>query len=309
MSMRVPSLMNNAQSLLDLQRIKASYAAVSQQLTTGQAAPNLGDDPSGTALVMNYQSSISLNTQYMGQADTATSQLQSSSTVLTTMGSNISRLLELGQEGLAGTSSPSSRVAIGSEVDALRSDLIGLGNTQASGKYLFAGTKTTTKPFLDNVPAAGGLPQSVTYQGDAGTVRLDLGTSNSVVTNIPGSTLFFGPGGQGSATDLLAQTTALRDALTSNNTAALQTAYDNLQTINDRINVAMADLGGRENGITTLKDGLSAFNSNLTTIQSSVASVDYPTAITQFSQDSVAQQATLSVMAKSNQKSLFDYIG
>jgi len=308
MTMRVPSMMNNAQSLLDLQRIKASYAETAQQLTSGQADPNLGDDPSATSLVLNYQSSISLNKQYMAQADTATSQLQSTSTVLTSMGTDINRLLELGQEGLAGTADASSRVALGSEVDALRSDFIGLGNTEASGKYLFAGTKTTTKPFLDNVPATATNPQSVTYQGDSGTISLDLSPSNSVVTNIPGNSLFFGPGGQGSSTDLLAQTTALRDALASNNTAGLQTAYDNLKTINDRINVAMGDLGGRENGITTLKDGLSAFNSNLTTIQSSVASVDYPTAITQFSQDSVAQQATLSVMAKTNQKSLFDYI-
>jgi flagellar hook-associated protein 3 FlgL len=311
MAMRVPSLMNNAQSLLDLQRIKQAYADTSQQLTTGQAAPNLGDDPSGTSLVLNYQASISLNTQYMGQADTATSQLQSSSTILSSLGTNLNRLLELGQEGLAGTATASSRTAIGSEVDSLRNDLISLGNTQASGKYLFAGTMTTTKPFA-NAPGdyttTPPTPDSVTYNGDSGIIKLDLGTTTSVATNIPGNTLFFGPGGQGSATDLLAQTTALRDALNSNDPVALQAAYNNLKTINDRINVSVADLGGRANGVAQLKSGLSAFNSNLTTIQSTVASVDYATAITQLNQESIAQQATLSVMAKANQKSLFDYI-
>jgi flagellin-like hook-associated protein FlgL len=144
--------------------------------------------------------------------------------------------------------------------------------------------------------------------GDDGIINLDLGTTASVATNLPGSSLFFGPGGQGSSTDLLAQVTALRDALSSNNTAAMQTAYTNIQSISDRLNVAVADMGGRENGVTQLKDGLSSFNTNLTSIQSSVASVDYATAITQLNQESVSQQATLSVMAKSNQKSLFDYI-
>ena len=36
--------------------------------------------------------------------------------------------------------------------------------------------------------------------------------------------------------------------------------------------------------------------------------MDYPTAITQLNQESVSQQATLSTMAKSNQRTLFDYL-
>jgi flagellar hook-associated protein 3 FlgL len=189
--------------------------------------------------------------------------------------------------------------------------MISLGNTQASGKYIFAGTMTTTKPFA-NVPGnyAVNPPvlDSTSYAGDNGLINLDLGTSVTVATNIPGSTLFYGPGGQGSSTDLLAQTAALRDALNGVPGSNLQTAYNNLQAISDRINVSVADLGGRENGVTQLKNGLDSFNTNLSTIQSSVALVDYATAITQLTQESTSQQATLSVMAKSNQKSLFDYI-
>jgi flagellin-like hook-associated protein FlgL len=41
---------------------------------------------------------------------------------------------------------------------------------------------------------------------------------------------------------------------------------------------------------------------------SSIQSVDYATAITQLTQEGVAQQATLSTMAQTNQKNLFDYI-
>jgi len=305
MSMRVARVLNNPQSLLDLQRVKQGYSSTVQQLSSGKAIVNIGDDPTGTSQIMNYGSSIDLNSQYMDQVDTANSQLKSVSTVLTTIGTDISRLLTLGQEGLANTTPAGSQAAIASEVDALRTNLISMGNTQVQGKYIFAGTNTTTKPFVDNPSTT---PQSVTYQGNSGIINLDVGVSASVATNIPGDSLFFGPSGQGSSTDLLAATTGMRDALNSGDQTALATAYDHLQTISDRINVSVAELGGRENGITALKTGLSDFNSNLTSLQSSIASADYPTAITQLNEQGVAQQATLGTIAKSNQRNLFDYL-
>jgi len=314
MTMRVPNIMNNAQSMLDLQRIKQQYSNTVQQLTTGSAIVNVGDDPAASAQIMNYQSSVDLNSQYISQADTATAQMQSTSTVLTAVSSDINRVLSLAQSGLA--ASNTSAAAESSEVDALRTDLISLGNTQTQGKYIFAGTNTTTVPFADD---SATTPQSVSYAGNEptaanpnqGLIKVNLGQSATVTTNIPGSTLFYGPNGtadKGSATDLFAQVTAVRDALTSGNTAALQTAYTNLQAISGRFEVAQTDMGGRENGVTTLQNNLSDFNANLTAQQTKVAAVDYPTAITELNQESVAEQASLSAMSKANQKSLFDYI-
>lgn len=306
MTLRVPNLMSNAQSLLDLQRIKQQYSNTVMQLTTGKAIVNLGDDPTSSAQIANYQSSIDLNSQYIAQANTASGQMSSTSTVLTSMNSDINRVLLLAQEGLS--TSNTGQAAEASEVDSIRTDLIALGNTQTQGQYLFAGTATTTQPFLDNVPATGTTPQSVTYAGNSGLNNLSVGSSTTVTTNIPGNTLFFGPSGQGSATDLLAQVTAVRDALTSGNTAALQTATTNLTAISSRIETSGTDMGGRENGLSTLQNNLTDFNANLSSQQSSIESVDYPTAITQLNEESVAQQAALSAMAKSSAKTLFDYI-
>jgi flagellar hook-associated protein 3 FlgL len=305
MTMRVPNLMNNAQSMLDLQRIKQQYAGTALQVSSGKAIVNLGDDPAGTAQIMNDQTSISRNADYLDAGNTATAQMQSSSEVLTTMGLHLDRLLELGQEGLGGTATADSQAGIATEVDALRTDLISLGNTQASGKYIFAGTKTTTAPFVDG---PGPDATTVTYNGNDGIIKMELSPSVTVATNIPGSALFFGPGGQGSATDLLAQTAALRDGLLNNDREQVQTAYRNLQTISGRLNVSVADLGDRENGVAALDNGLTTYNQNLTNQQSTISSVDYPKAITQLNEDGVAQQATLNTVAKTNAKTLFDYI-
>jgi flagellar hook-associated protein 3 FlgL len=306
MTMRVPNLMNNNASLLDLQRLKQQYAETVQELSTGQANPNLGDNPAAEAQVEGYQASINVNAEFVAQANTANSQLQASSTALTSMGTDITQLLQLGQEGLAADTTPTTQAGISSQVSALRQDLIALGNTQVQGNYIFAGTKTTTVPFVDNQATT---PPSTTYNGNSGITSLTLSPSVNVATNIPGDTLFYGGTGlQGSSSDVLAQAAAMAQALTTNNTAAIQTAYNNLQTISSRINVSVADLGEREDGVTALQDGLSAYSQNLTTQQSSIASVNYANAITQLNEEGVAQQATLSTIAKSGQKTLFDYI-
>ena len=312
MTMRVPNLLNNAQSMLELQRIKQQYAKTVMQLTTGKAVVNLGDDPTASAQISNYQSSIDLNAQYISQADTATGQLQNSSTILTSITNDINRLMELGQGGTSGNASANA-----TEVDSIRTDLISLGNTQIGGKYLFSGTAASSNPpFVDSGPAVAPATQSVTYNGDNSTTQLNISSSATVTTNIPGDTLFFGGSvvanpaiqGQLSPTDLLGQTAALRDALTSNNTAGVQTALDNLKAISSRIGVLTTDLGGRENGVTTVQTGLSDFNANLQSQLSTIEAVDYPTAITELNQESLAQQASLNALARANQKSLFDYI-
>jgi flagellar hook-associated protein 3 FlgL len=300
MTMRVASLMNNTKTMMDLQRLKQSYSQTSQQLSSGKQINNIGDDPSRTSQIMDYQSSIDLNSNYLTQLDTATSQLQGASTVVATIGTDIARLLELGQEGLGNdTAVAGGPEAIAPEVDAIRTAFINLGNTQVAGRYLFGGSNTTEVPFDDDG----------SYHGNNKVVELDVSPSASVITNIPGDTLFFGGAGkQGTDSDLIAQTQNMATALKNNDQVLLKTTYDNLQSISATINSHAAELGGRENGILALKSGLNDFNSNLTTIQSSLASTDYPAAISKLNQDSVSQQASLNTMARSNSKSLFDYM-
>jgi flagellin-like hook-associated protein FlgL len=91
MTLSVPNLMNNPQSMLDLQRIKQQYSNTVMQLTTGKAIVNLGDDPTSSAQIASYQSSIDLNSQYIAQANSAGAQMQSTSTVLSSMTSDINR--------------------------------------------------------------------------------------------------------------------------------------------------------------------------------------------------------------------------
>jgi flagellar hook-associated protein 3 FlgL len=306
MTLRAPNPMNNSQALLDLLRTKGRYADYIQQLTTGKRIVNVGDDPTGTALIMDFSNSIKRNGQYVTLIDNAASMLKGSENALDSVNNTLTRLLELAQQGGSDTTTASGRATLAKEVDSLRTDLISTANTQEQGKYLFAGTLTTTVPFADDTST---VPQSVTYSGNGGLVNLDVSISSTVTTNLPGNEVFFGPGGQGSATDLFAAVTALRDALTANDTAQIKTAATNLKSISDRVNGLLTDLGGRQSSLSALKDNLESFSANLKSIQDSYEAVDYPTAIMGLNKESVAQEAILRTMGKVNQSSLFDYLG
>lgn len=301
MSLRTVNPGTSYQTLLDLQRAKARMATLSEQISAGSRLTSLGDDPTDCAQVVTLQASIDRNTAYIAQAKSAASFLASSETALSSVNESTTRLLELAEQGLSDTTT-SGRTSIAAEVEGLLDSIQSLANTQAQGKYLFAGTQTTTVPF---VTTAG----TTTYAGDNQTVDLQVSSSTTITTNLTGDVVFFGTGGQGSGTDLFAQTAALRDALTANDTTAMQAAFDNLKAIQSSLNDQLAMLGGRQSTLDSLQEGLSGHNLSLQSIQTSYEELDYAAAVSAYSEAQTIQQASLSMLASRSELNLFDFIG
>jgi len=307
MSLRTPNPLTSYQTQIDLQRSKGRMAILSQQIASGNRLVHLGDDPTGSALVLDFQNSIVKNKQFVAQATSAGSFLQTTETSLSSLNDSITRLLEIGQQGLSDTTGASGRVRIAQEVNGIRDNVLSIANTQSQGKYLFGGTQTTTQPFSWSTPPA---TWPANYAGNAGSINLDVSATTSITTNISGDQVFFGgPAGQGTATDLFQQVTNLRDALNTNNSAGIQAAYSNLQTIQSRLNDQITDVGARQGSMDQLKNDMESYNTSLQSIQSSYQAVDYPTTVTDYYQEQNSQQAALSMIAKTGKTSLFDYLG
>lgn len=303
MSLRTPNSTINLNMILDLQRTKARIGVLTEQIATGKRINRPGDDPTGSAVILDLQNSIDRNSAYIQQSESALNFLSRSELGAQSLIDSITRLFELSAQALTGPQTAASRAAAAPEVDAIRSSIISIGNTQAQGKYIFAGTATLTAPFTG--PSAG----PIAYGGDGGLISMDVSAGYSVTTNVLGSTLFFGPGGQGSATDLFQAVTDLRDGLNANNTALIQTASTNLDAIFARVNQTIADLGGRQAGLIDLQNTLESANLGLESVLTSTEQIDYPSVATEFSVAETTQQATLSTLAKVNLKNLFDYLG
>lgn len=302
MSLRTPSSIFTRDALLGLQGLNERISLLQKQIATGSRLVQASDDPAGAAVVVNMKASIGANTQYLKQVNEAMAFLQDTELMTSSLTEGLTRLRELGARAQDPTLTAGARAAMGAEIDGIRSNFISYANTKAQGKYLFAGMQTQTIPFSG--PAAG----PIVYAGDSNSISVDVGPSRSVDMNVPGDRLFFGAGGQGSATDVFQQVTDFRDAINSNNLPAMQTALTNLTAIFDQVGVVTTDLGGRQNSLLQLKDALETFNLTLQGVQNSVEDLDYPQAVTDFTNAQTAQSATMSTLARVNQKNLFDFL-
>ena len=304
MSIRMPSSIESRQMLLALQQTQDRLAQNTQRISSGNRITNPGDDPSGAATIVDLGNSIQANTQFQAQADSANAFLQSSGDVLNSVTNDLTTLQQLAQQGMSSTTDAAGKASIAAQVDALRTNLTALANTKVQGKYLFAGTQTQTQPF--NPPASGATP----YLGDSNSINLSVTVGTTVTTNVTGDKAFYTTDAAGNPIDLFQVTAALSQGLTSNNTAQIQTAYDNLQRLQSSVTQVQTDLGGRQAGLTDLKNILSSFNVSLQSLQNNVQDTNYPTTITQFTSDQTVQSATLSALAKTNsQQNLFSYLG
>ncbi len=301
MSFRTASTTQQRQSLLDLQRTQERLAQNRTRITTGSRITGPGDDPTASAAILDFNNSIQANTQSIRQADAALSYLAPAENSVAGAIEATIRLTELAAGG--------SSASVG-ELDAIRSNLLSMANAQSQGKYLFAGTKTTSAAFVLANPSD---PTSqVTYQGDSGSIQLTLDGNatnpNRVTTNVPGDTAFFGAGGMGSSTDIFQAVTDLKAGLNANDPVAVNVVAGHLDLILANLNKVQADLGGRQAGLFDLKDTLTNFNTTLEALQSSVEATDYPKVMTEVTADETLQSVTLSTMAKTNKVNLFDYL-
>lgn len=302
MSIRTVASTENRQSLLDLQRTNERLANNLTRISSGHRLINPGDDPAAAAAIVDLGNSIQANTQFLKQIDSATSYLSPSEDAVNAAVNANMRLQELAAGAGGSTLTAADRASYLTEIDSIRTNLVSIANTQSQGKYLFAGKMTTTVPFTDAVPPA--LPA---YNGDQGSINLDVTASQSVATNIPGDQVFE-KGGSGSASNFFQAIADLRVGITSNNLAQIQTASDNLKSVLDNLNQVLAELGGRQAGLLALKDTLSGFNVSLQGLQNTQQETDYPKAAVEYSSDQTAQSATLSSMAKISKTNLFDYL-
>jgi flagellar hook-associated protein 3 FlgL len=307
MSLRTPSTDYYRQALLNLQNVQEQIAQNTQRLTSGNQITSPGDDPTGTATILNFENSIQTNTQFLAQATAANGLLQSAADAFTSIISDANNLQVLAQDALGSSSTaPGGMATMAPQVEAIRTNLLSAANTQFQGKYVFAGTATTTTPFMDAGPPAG----AISYQGNSGIINLGVSATATVATNIPGNTAFSGSAnGVTSATGLFQIVNNLYTAISSNDTAGVKTAATDLSNIMNNLYQQQATIGGRQAGLNSLQTTISNINVSLQGLQSNIQSTNIPQTYTDLTNEQTVQSAILSTMAKSNTNNLFNYLG
>ena len=183
--MRITHRMIAGSASLNLQQTLARLDQRAQQAYTGKAFRRPSQDPVGINRVMRYREAISRSSRFKLNIGEAKGWLQATETALREGLSALQQIEELTIYGANGGLSQAELDAIAEEVHEFYEHLIGVGNTEYNGLYIFGGYCTGSAPY-------GWDEGTLRYYGDAGERRLEISMHQEVVMNLHGERAFGG---------------------------------------------------------------------------------------------------------------------
>jgi flagellar hook-associated protein 3 FlgL len=117
------------------------------QMAKGKRILKPSDDPLSLAKAVRSKALLADNRQFLRNIGDALSWLENTEPELDAMVTVLTELKETAVEGASDTKTAGQRQVLAQEVEGLLERLVDLANTQFGGKYVFAGTYTTTAPY------------------------------------------------------------------------------------------------------------------------------------------------------------------
>jgi flagellar hook-associated protein 3 FlgL len=314
--MRITNNMVSDRVIADLQARYGAMANTQLQISTGRRVNQPSDDPTAAAQERLRLSELSGITGSQSSVESAQTALNSSESSLEGVRSVLSRANELALAGANGSLSQADRVTIANEIDQLIKSAKDSMNTKVGDSYIFAGTKSDTAPYAD---ATGD-----TYQGDGGALLRDGGAGVVLQTNpsfVPvggGAAVpltadaILGNGsaaGDGRVLDALTQLSAhLRGGTTADLQAIQGTDLQAIKANQTAVSSAVSAIGAMSNRATAAASRLEDLEATAKQSIDDLTGVDMAKAITDYSAQSAAYQASLKVGAQIIQPSLLQFL-
>ena len=158
------------------------------QLTTMKRVNTPSDDPVAAARILDVSQSDARNSQFIANTQAADSSLQFSESALGQMTELLHQTKELVVQAGNGAMAPENLQQMGSVFQKKLEEMVAVANgTDASGKYLFSGTKSDTPPYS----MTGTWPDiTITYSGNDGQKSLAISDTRQIAISEPGSSIF-----------------------------------------------------------------------------------------------------------------------
>lgn len=315
MAMRVTNNMVSDHVLTDLQARYRALSTSQTQIGSGRRVNAPSDDPTAAAQERLRQSELSGIQSSQTSVAGVQARLNSTESSLENLRSVLSRANEIALEGANGTMSQSDRNAIADEIDQLIKSAKDSVNAKVDGDYVFSGTKSDTAPYST---ATGD-----TYQGDNGAVVRDGGVGVTLQNNpsfvgVDGTSTpltaqaVLGNGsasGDGKILDALTQLSAhLRGGTAADLQAIGSTDLQALRANQTAISSAVSAVGAMVNRATAAASRLDDLEDGSKQTIDDLTGIDLAKAITEYTTQSAAYEASLKVGAQIIQPSLLQFL-
>ncbi|WP_313375650.1 flagellar hook-associated protein FlgL [Pantoea sp. CTOTU50773] len=317
--MRLSTNMIFDQQVRGITDSQSSWLKVGEQLSSGRRVNNPSDDPIAASRAVVLSQSQAKSTQYATARSFADQSLSMEENALKGATSSIQDAQTLIVYGSTGTLSDDDRASIATQLEGIRAQLLNQANSQdGNGRYIFAGYKTDTAPFTDTagtgVSYVGG-DQAITQKVDDGRTMDVSSTGSSVFMSIT-SNAKAEPDGTASETNVF----NMRDSAI----AALKVPQDNAddatkQTFQDAMDKTNRGLSNSLNNVLTVRSAVGTQLSELDTLNaqgddrdtimtsqmSDLVDVDYTSAISSYTMQQTALQASYKTFTDMSKMSLF----
>lgn len=343
--MRVTNKMLSNSFLTDMSTNLQNMQKLQQQMTSGKEISKPSDDPAKVAKAMQLTSDINTNKQYNTNISNTSNWLDTTDTALGQGGDVLQKIRELLVSAGNAAYGSSERQSIKDELNQRVDELTQILNTNYDGKYVFGGTRSTTKPVATvtdtdnnnsinfNIDTSDPkyISDSIELSKINKKMNLEISQGVTMEYNVTaGDVLQFKNEG-GTDCDLGELLKAIvnhldgkpntststdpsinakyTDASTDDPTTSL-TGKD-LQDVTDAINNLLkvrAQVGAKQNRMESAKSKNEDETNNLTTILSKTEDIDITQKTMEYATMQTVYMASLQTSARVIQPSLLDYL-
>lgn len=304
--MRITPNITVNNSLYNIQTSRTLMDLTQEKIASGKNYNRVSDDPVMARLLIGINDRFGANEQYLSNIGKANIWLNMTQTALDGMAATMKEIKDLVNTIPIDNNEIIPRENIAYQLELMREQLADMGNTQLDGQYLFAGTDTTTQPFVRarQEPAVAN-----DYRGNDATNKIQIDVNSNETINIPGDSILGGSSTSGKV-DILRELDELIAKLYDGPIdEANRTQYANLMEEGAKqIQAAQMTNGTRIKRVDLMSKMLNNTKNTLETVYSNTQNADYYKLGVELSQQKIAFEATLAATAKVTQTSLLDFI-
>ena len=297
---RVPSR-TASKSILDA--MEANYGRLvntQRQIASGKRITKMSDAPADALSVNALRNSEKRAGAYVTAAEDGLSMLQTQDSTLQNVSTILARVRELSLSASTDIESANGRVAIATELEGLRDQLVGLANTTHAGRAVFGGFSAAA------VQSTGG---SVSFVGDTNPIERRVSPDLKLAVSTNGREVFgFDAGSPAGSDNVFAVINRIVSSVRAGSSAGARAELTNVDGRIRDVTNALASVGGRVAQLDVVKTQTEDAIVSMRSRRSTLEDTDVGAAVIDLKDAQSAYEATLAVVAQLHRTSLLDFL-
>lgn len=297
--MRVTTMMMSNSLGVQLNQLRSKSASLTDQLASGDRITRASEDLLAGSSVMRVQSRLQQLSQWGSNLVDAQQWIRSTESALGQITELLNRIKEDALIGANGPLDANVSATVSQDAQALLEDLLAALNGKQGEAAMFGGFQTGLDPFT--LDWSTGL---VTYNGDSGEMRRDLGPGVTLTANLAGDRF-----GDWSAPDnLLTTVWQVVQGLQAGDAKGIQSTLGSLDKAISQVISLRAEMGTRDRRVEQLESAMTDTYLQLNSVLEQAQGVDAAKAIMELTNTESTYRTALQVGARIFPPTLADFL-